>query len=179
MLIEVPAAGVVVVRRCVQYVSPLGLKYWSTCVWPLPSVLAVAPSQSTPTPQTQLFARVVVSEAVGAPVAALPVPTAPRVDSSAPVNAATFNVPCHDPELRVAVTTTLFSALGAAACQISAVPARVFVRWRSRQVSPPPLTELNDSAPLEGPSEARNATSSSPAWAVLIAGEAMLVPLVL
>ena len=76
--------------------SPLGLKYWSTSVWPAPSVRATALSQSTPTPQTQLSARVVVSEADGAPVAALAAPTAPSVVVSAPVKAATVIAPCHD-----------------------------------------------------------------------------------
>ena len=55
-------------------------------------------------------------------------------------------------------------ATGAAAtaCQISAVPDCVLVRWRSRQVSPPPLTDekLMRLRP-DGPSEARNASSSS------------------
>ena len=66
----VPAAGVGAICRWVQKVSPLGLRNWSTSVWPGPTVRAVALSQSSPTPQTQLPERVVTSETEGAPDAA-------------------------------------------------------------------------------------------------------------
>src|SRR4051794_41726124 len=67
---------------------------------------------------------------------------------------------------------TLLSAVGATACQISAVPGWAFVRWRSVQVRLPPLTVAIDWPDARlGPSDATNATSSSPGLAVLSGGE--------
>ena len=66
----VPAVEVGEFCRWVQKVSPLGLRNWSTIVWLEPTVRAVALSQSSPTPQTQEPARVVMREAEGAPLAA-------------------------------------------------------------------------------------------------------------
>ena len=65
-------------------------------------------------------------------------------------------------ELRVAVTVILLNAVGAAASQISAVPACALVRRRSFQVRPPPVTDEKVSPALRlGPSEVMNATSRS------------------
>jgi hypothetical protein len=89
----VPDAAVVAVWRWVQNVSPLGAKNWSTIVWPEAGVWVTARSQSSPTPQTQLPALVVVRETEGAPVVALAVAVAPLVAVSAPVKAATVIEP--------------------------------------------------------------------------------------
>src|SRR4051794_41598260 len=71
---------------------------------------------------------------------------------------------------------TLLSAVGATACQISAVPGWAFVRWRSVQVRLPPLTVAIDWPDARlGPSDATNATSSSPGLAVLSGGETSAV----
>src|SRR5439155_15243478 len=101
----------------------------------------MALSQSLPTPQIHEPARVVMSVAVGAPLAALPPMVAPLKLRSAPIKAATVIEPTYDP-LCVPLTVTLDRTLGAAACQISAVPRWALVRWRNRQVRPPPVTEL-------------------------------------
>ncbi len=46
-----PAIAVRVVVFCTQYVSPVGvLSHWCAIAWLAPSVRAVAPSQSLPTP---------------------------------------------------------------------------------------------------------------------------------
>jgi hypothetical protein len=74
------------------------------------------------------------------------------------------------------VTVALLTAAAALAAQISEVPACVFARRSSRQVSPPPLTLVKDWEPLAlGPSELMNASSSSPGPVVVSAGEEMLV----
>ena len=67
----VPAAGTASVVRCTQNVSPSVAKYWLTSVCPGPSVRAVWPSQSLPTPTTSDLFLVVTSVAVGAPDSAL------------------------------------------------------------------------------------------------------------
>ena len=115
--VAVPGA----VWRCVQNVSPLLARNSSTLVCPLPTVRGVALDQSFPTPQTQEPVRVVVSEAVGAPVGPFAPPTAPSVDVSAPVKVATVMEAWYDP-LCVAVTLTFVRMPLETACQISAVP---------------------------------------------------------
>ena len=77
--------------------------------------------QSFPTPHTQEPVRVVLSEAVGAPVGPLAPPTAPSVAVSAPVNVATVMDPRYEP-LCVAVTLAFVRMPLDTACQISAVP---------------------------------------------------------
>ncbi len=74
---------------------------------------------------------VVVSDTVGAPVVPLPVPTAPSVLVLAPLKATTVIEPMYEPELRVAATVVLLTAVGAIASQISAVPGWRLVRSRS------------------------------------------------
>jgi hypothetical protein len=104
----------------------------------------------------------VVSVAVGAPVAALPVPTAPSTVVSAPENATTEMLPTYEPDPRVAVTATLLNAREATASQTSAVPGCALVRSRSLHINPPPVTELMLCPFLAfGPSEAINATTRS------------------
>ena len=84
---------------------------------------------------------------------------------SAPMNAATVIAPWKLPLARVALMTWFESLAEATACQISAVPAWALARRRSVQVSPPPVTALNDWPPAAfGPSEPMNASSSSPGW---------------
>src|SRR5438445_1771901 len=105
-----------------------------------PSTLAVG---SSPTPKTRVFARVVVSVAVGAPAAALAVAVAPIAPDplapvvSTPVKLTTVSDDNTDCE-NVAVTVALVSAVGAKARQISAVPSCVFVLCTSTQVRLPP-----------------------------------------
>src|SRR5579885_2059594 len=96
-------------------------------------VRATGASQSVPTPQTQLPARVVVRVAVGAPEPALAARTAPGA-VSAPRKATTVIAPTHEPDACVAVMVALVSGAGATACQISAVPAWALARWRKVQV---------------------------------------------
>ncbi len=102
---------------------------------------------SSPTAKTTELARVVVSVAVGAPVAPLaetvapmaPEPFVPEV--SAPVKLTTVmddNTDCE----KVAVTVTLVRAAVAKARQISDVPGCVLVRCTRTQVRPPPATPV-------------------------------------
>src|SRR5262249_32426993 len=122
----------------------------------------MALSQSLPTANSQELARVVVSDAVGAPDTAPAEAVAPLTLVLAPVNDTTVIPPTYEPLDSVAVTVTLLSAAGATACQISAVPGRLLERDRSVQVSPPPVTEaMVCDEPLPGPSAVMNASSSS------------------
>ena len=89
----VPGSGVAAFWRCTHSVSPTEARYSSTFVCPLPTVRAVALSQSLPTPQTQEPARVVVSVTVGAPVAALAPALATGALRSAPLKATTVIEP--------------------------------------------------------------------------------------
>ena len=137
----VPLNGIGALCICIQYVSPDVEKYSCKIVWLGPTTLAMALSQSLPTPSTMELLRVVVSEAVGAPEAALalavapiaPDPFVPEVSTPAKlmtsIDETTF---CE----RVAVTKTLLSGFGANARQISAVPSCVFVRSTKFQVNP-------------------------------------------
>ncbi len=66
-------------------------------------------------------------------------------------------------------------AVGATACQISAVPAWALARRRSVQVRPAPVTLLIDCEEAAlGPSEPMKASSSSPGFAVVSAGETIV-----
>src|SRR5713101_3248521 len=73
----VPLLAILPVIRCTHNVSALPSRNWSTIVWFVPSVRAVAAEGSSPTPNTNEFPCVLVSVTAGAPVAALAVPTAP------------------------------------------------------------------------------------------------------
>ena len=85
----VPAAGVAAFCRWTQKVSPAGARYSLTFVWLLPTVRATARSQSLPAPHTHEPGRVVVSETLGAPVAALAPAVAPVAAVSAPLKLTT------------------------------------------------------------------------------------------
>jgi hypothetical protein len=103
----------------------------------------VAVDQFSPIPHTHEFAVVVVSDAVGAPVDALFVASAP-VCVLAPENATTTSEPVQFPETRVAVTVPFLTIAGAYACHTSAVPGCAFARARSVQVRPAPVTVGNE-----------------------------------
>ena len=79
----VPASATAFVVRCTQNVSPSVARNWLTRVCPAPSVRAVCPSQSLPTPTTSELFLVVTSDAVGAPTSALPLPVAPMAPEAA------------------------------------------------------------------------------------------------
>src|SRR5579859_8098838 len=70
---------------------------------------------------------------------------------------------------------TLESGAEATACQISVAPGWALTRWRSFQVSPPPVTELKLCAPVWGPSDVRKATNSSLEPVVEKAGDEIAV----
>src|SRR5258708_23094703 len=102
---------------------------------------------SSPTAKATELARVVVSVAVGAPVAALAVTAAPIAaeplvpEVSAPVKLTTVmddNTDCE----KVAVIVTLVRAAVAKARQISAVPSCVLVRCTRTHVRLPPATPV-------------------------------------
>jgi hypothetical protein len=141
----VPLNGIGAFRICIQYVSPLDASDWCSSIWPDPGTLATALSQSFPTPSTIELLRVVVSEAVGAPEAAFPVPVLPTApepfvpEVSTPATLATRRDETTFCE-RVAVTDALLIGLGAKARQISDVPICVFVRLTRAHVNPAPVT---------------------------------------
>ena len=97
-----------------------------------------------PMPNTQELARVVVTEAVGAPLAAFVDAIAPMApdpfvpDVSAPVNDTMViaDTACCE---SVAVTETFVSGDGANARQISLLPDCTFVRTTNCHVSPAPV----------------------------------------
>src|SRR6185436_19433921 len=145
----VPAAGTASVVRCTQYVSPSVAKYWATSVCPGPSVRAVWPSQSLPTPTTSDLFLVVTSVADGAPDRAFALATAPMApeppvpDGSTPLKLITViwpDTPCES----VPVTFAAVRIVGANARQISASPRWAFVRPTSVHVSPPPVTAVTE-----------------------------------
>ena len=87
----------------------------------------------------------VVKEAVGAPLAAVPVPVAPTAFGNVPLVVSTpvklytvieQTTACE----MVAVAVTFVSVEGANAAQISESPLWVFVRLTNAQVKPPPDT---------------------------------------
>lgn len=86
-----------------------------------------------------------VSEAVGEPVLALPLPVAPIAPEPfvPEVSTPAKLITCIDETTlweRFAVTEAFVSVLAANARQISEVPICVFVRWTRAQVRPPPVT---------------------------------------
>ena len=175
----VPAAGVAALLRCTQKVAPTHGMYSCTIVCPDPTVRDAEPSQSLPTPNTHELALVVVSVAVGAPVAALadrvaPIAPEPFVpDVSTPVKVTTTideTVGCAI----VAVTPTLVSAAGANARQISVDPRWAFVRATSTHVSPAPVTPV-DAFPGVVSSIATKASNS---WFPLVVEKALVVTVV-
>lgn len=88
----------------------------------------MALSQSLPTPKTHELFRVVTNPAVGAPLAALPVPVAPTTpDGSTPVKVTTV-IDAGSLIERVALTDTFVNTADANARQISEVPLCTLVR---------------------------------------------------
>jgi hypothetical protein len=90
------------------------------------------------------------------------------------VNVRTVIDPATDRE-SVAVTETFVSGVGEKARQTSVVPAWPFPRTTKTHVTPAPATELTVVVPLEGPSVAINASSSSLPAPVENAGDAIVV----
>ena len=90
---DAPATVEDAVLYCTQNVSLAGDRYSLSFVWPALTVRAIALSQSSPTPHTSELARVVVSEALGAPLAAPALATAPFTVRLAPWKAATVIIP--------------------------------------------------------------------------------------
>ena len=87
----VPAVGTAAIMFCTQYASLVATTMSScTMVWFAPTVRATPPSRSVPTPYTNDPACVVVSNTLGAPVAALAPAEAPT--PAAPTNATTVSV---------------------------------------------------------------------------------------
>ena len=89
----------------------------------------------------------VVSEALGAPVRAFPVPVAPMApEPFVPVVSTPAKLITVIEEITlyesVAVTETLLSGTVAKALQISALPLCALVRTTSAQVRPPPETAV-------------------------------------
>ena len=75
---RLPAAPVAALEYCDQNVSPVAVStYWWSIVWLGPSVRAAALSQSLPAAYTSDASPVVLSETLGAPLAAPPVADAP------------------------------------------------------------------------------------------------------
>src|SRR3954471_19476684 len=108
---------------------------------------------------------------VGAPLDAPPMFDAPT--PLAPVKATTVSdwftgAPSTLVADCVLVMLTLVSTPGAVAVQISATPRAIAARWTRVQVSPPPeMVRLCVFVPAVGPSEAANASKTSPAAAVV------------
>jgi hypothetical protein len=132
-------------------------------------------SQSVPTPNTHELFRVVTSDAVGAPEAALPPPVAPIAPDpfvpvvSVPLKATTViddTTFCD----KFAVTVALLSAVVANARHISAPPGCALVRFTRAQVNPPPVTLLTVRPPEEAESAETNANNNSFGAAVENAG---------
>jgi hypothetical protein len=102
----------------------------------------MALSQSPPTAKTQELFRVVTRLAVGAPVAAFPVPVAPTTpEGSTPVKVSTV-IDAATLWDRVAVTETFVNAPDANARQISAVPRCTLVLSTNAHVKLAPVTLL-------------------------------------
>ena len=129
-------------------------------------VRAVALSQSVPTANTHEPLRVVTSDTVGAPEAALAPPVAPTAPEPfvpvvlTPVKLSTV-IELALERARVAVTVTLLRTAGAKARQISASPATPLARFTRTQVSPAPVTLLTVCPPVEGESAETNASNNS------------------
>lgn len=186
MVTTVPAAGVTAAMRCTQKVSPVEVATsWCTIVWFDGTVRAVALSQSLPTPKTQELLRVVVRLAVGAPVAAFPVPVAPMAPEpplpvvSVPVKVTTVSEAAWLVD-KVAVTVALVSTAGAKARHTSDVPRCVLVRFTNVQVRLPPVIPVTVVlVPELGPSLETNASNSSLVAVVVKAGVTIVLAAVL
>src|SRR5438093_3472106 len=149
----------------IQKVSLVTVNVRCTNSWSAGNLRSVAPSQSLPTPYTSEPFLVVVSETSGAPLDALAAAEAPTPALPAKVMIASdIGVPSM---LDLAVTLTSDRRSDVVAVQISDVPASVFARETSVHTNPPPVTDTV-CPPVNGNSSAAtNATSVSPATAVL------------
>lgn len=135
--------------------------------------------QSSPTAKTQELFRVVTRLAIGAPVAAFPVPVAPTTpEGSTPVKVSTV-IDAATLWDRVAVTDTFVNTPDANARQISAVPRCTLVLSTSVHVKLAPFTLLTIVfVPVAEASVAMKANSNSFPDEVENAAVAMLVDLV-
>ena len=146
-----------------------------------PAVRLTARSQSLPTPMTIEFARVVTSDAAGAPELELPEAVAPMAPEPfvpavlTPLKLTTVieaGMLCE----MVAVTVASARAVVENARQISAVPFCAFVRRTRAHVRPPPLIPVTVvvGVPVALPADT-NARINSLATVVENAGLAMVV----
>jgi hypothetical protein len=138
MVTAVPAAGVVPVLDCAQNVPAAGSRNSCNIDWPAPTVRATAPSQSLPTPSTKDPAAVVVTDPVGAPVAAFVAAVAPT--PLAPLYATTVNDCVNAVFTSVEVTVTLLNAPADGAVHTSELPGCPVDRFANDHVSPAPDT---------------------------------------
>jgi DNA-binding transcriptional regulator YdaS (Cro superfamily) len=131
----------------------------------------MALSQSAPTANTHELSRVVITEPLGAPEAALKVAVAPIAPEpllpleSAPVKLTTVMEAAAVCASR-AVIATLVNAAGANARQISASPGTLLARATNCQVSPAPLTDVMAFPVVGVESVDMNASNNSFAFAV-------------
>lgn len=131
----------------------------------------MALSQSVPTANIQELSRVVITEPVGAPDAALKVAVAPIAPAplvppgSAPLKAMTV-MEAAALCAKFAVTVALVNTAGAKARQISASPGTPFARVTNCHVNPPPVTDVTVFPVVGFESVDTNASSNSFAFAV-------------
>src|SRR4051794_7302370 len=97
----------------------------------------------------------------------MPLLTLAAPTPATPVNAITVNDWCTPAADCVLDTVTLVNAAGAEVVQISATPNCVFARARRVHVRPAPAIVSVCAFGAAGPSDAANATSTSPAAGVL------------
>src|SRR6516162_2698365 len=141
-------------------------------VWPAPKVRAVFASQSLPTANDKDPAAFVVSETLGAPLAAAATAEAPA--PPAPDSASTSSCwPYFWPSVEVTAKPGIADAT--LAVQISLSPSWAFSRCTRVQVRPPPLTVAVWPPPLD-PSLAMKASRDSPAGTAARLAVAVPVP---
>src|SRR4051794_32793396 len=170
-----PAAPAGAVRRCDQNVSPTEVStHWLTTDWPDPTVRATELSQSLATANTREPARVVVSDALGAPEAALAAWTAPMPEVA--WKATTVSNWWKPALASVDDTVTPVSLAAAVAIHTSDVPNCVLARVTRVHVRPAPDTVTVCEPAVVGPSAATKAIRVSPAWAVVKAAVVAVVP---
>src|SRR4051794_41964857 len=97
----------------------------------------------------------------------MPLPTLAAPTPATPVNAITVNDWCTPAADCVLDTVTLVNAAGAGAVQISATPNCVLARARRVHVRPAPAIVSVCAFGAAGPSDAANATRTSPPAGVL------------
>ena len=112
--------------------------HWCTITCVVGTLRAIARSQSFATPYTSELALVVVSDTVGAPVAAFAVTDAPT--PLAPRNDTTVSDCGYPAKAGVEVTVAFVRTLVAVARQISEDPCCALTRFTSVQARPAPDT---------------------------------------